>query len=65
MLSEDQKKLHKILESIEASAWSTLELSDDMKSVHKAQARIQVVKEITTQFFAEKKQINEHKTLRT
>jgi hypothetical protein len=62
--SEDIKKLRKILSSIEDEARASLELADDMKVVHQSQAKIQIVKEITTHFFAEKKPPHEHRTLR-
>lgn len=60
----ETKKLRSILENIEREALVTLKSADDMKAVHQSQARLALVKEVTTQFFTEKKPPNEPTTLR-
>lgn len=60
----ETKKLRSILERIEREALESLKSADDMKSVHQNQAKLALVKEVTTQFFTERKPPNEPTTLR-
>lgn len=61
----ESAKLKSILFIIKEEAEFKLRRADDMKTVHQAQAKIDVVETITTQFFTEKKPpTHEHSTLR-
>lgn len=64
MDSLESKKLREMLEKFGKISRTDLRNADDMKRVHQAQARLNLIDEITTQFFTEQKPPNERTTLR-
>lgn len=62
--SEETKRLKSILKRAELSALHQLRTSDDIRKINFAQAKLDLIDDLTTQFFTEQKPPNERTTLR-
>jgi hypothetical protein len=60
----EAKRLKKILTEHSEAFKKTLRNAEDMKAVHQAQAKLNLIDEITTQFFAREKVPHEQTELR-